>query len=234
MKRTSRFSARVRVDGKEQAAYVPNSGRMEELLQPGRRVYLSEQLAPHRKTTFDLLMVSHGEISPRDADGEGLIVSIDSRVPNQMMKRILEEGSYQRDYGHLWGSFDYVKPEYTYGASRIDFLLSHTGKEHGHLIEVKSVTLVQEGVARFPDAPTERGARHLDELAAAAGQGYRASVVFFVQRNDAVSFEPNDAMDPDFGDALRRATGRGVVAHAFRCNVTPARIEVAGLLPVSL
>ena len=237
IRRVSRFSAIVLIQGREEYVYVPNSGRMKELLVPGALVYVMEARPgsdqsggiggapakdspddrPARKTAFDLAMVQLGST----------LVSIDSRVPGLVLAEAVRGGSLR-----AFGGYRTCRPEVRFGESRLDFLL--TGGPAPFLVEVKSVTLVVGGQARFPDAPTPRGARHLRELARAVAEGYRAAVVFVIQREDVDSFAPNDETDPEFGRALREAAAAGVEVWPFRCRVTPDRVEIAQELPVRL
>lgn len=222
VRRVSRFSAIVTLDGREEYVYVPNSGRMKELLVPGASVYLARSAPPDlaltpRRTAYDLSMVKLGST----------LVSIDSRVPGMVFAEAIRAGSIKAFAGYRT-----VRPEVRYGESRLDFLL--TGDGPPFLVEVKSVTLVVHGQARFPDAPTPRGARHLHELARAVSEGYRAAVVFVIQREDVSSFAPNDATDPEFGEALRQAASAGVEVYPLRCRVKPDRVEIIGEVAVQL
>lgn len=179
-------------------AHLPDPGRLKELLVPGTRGWLVP--VPHnghRKTGFDMVAVQHGD----------LIVSVDTRVPNRYVHGLLEDG---------WlfpFAFDTIKREFTHGHSRFDFLA--TRGDEKYLIEVKSVTLVENGVALFPDAPTTRGTRHLDGLAASITDGFTPVAVFAIQRPDATSFRPNRIMDPAFAGALDLARTAGVAITVF-------------------
>jgi sugar fermentation stimulation protein A len=155
------------------------------------------------------------------------LVSADARLPNDLVHEALAAGRLPRFSG-----YHRIQREVFHGRSRIDLALS--GPRGRCLIEVKSVTLVERGMALFPDAPTERGRRHLETLAAACRGGERAAVLFVVQRADATSFAPNDAADPAFGAALRAASARGVEVYAYRCSVTRREMTLAGGLPVLL
>ncbi|WP_227767138.1 DNA/RNA nuclease SfsA [Zhaonella formicivorans] len=212
--RLNRFLAKVSVGFKEALAHVPNSGRMLELLVPGAKVWLIEKKAAGRKTSYELAMVNY----------ENSLVAIDSRLSNAIVRRALE-----MKYLHRLSGYGEIKPEYTYGASRFDFFLP--GKPPC-LIEVKSVTLVERGRARFPDAPTERGRKHLLELIAARENEFRCIIIFVVQRRDAQHFSPNDATDPEFGRALRLALKSGVEAYAYKCAVDPKGMTLLGEIPV--
>ncbi|KYH38785.1 MAG: sugar fermentation stimulation protein [Candidatus Bathyarchaeota archaeon B23] len=214
--RVNRFLGLAEVDGSQEEVYIPNPGRLQELLRPGVTVYLSENPSPRRKTSFDLVLVEAG----------GLLVSIDSRIPNRLFVEAMEGGQLREFEG-----LQIEGREVPLDGSRIDFLLSD-----GHrrmLVEVKSCTLVEEGVALFPDAPTERGRRHLRSLAERPG-GLEAAAVFIIQRGDAEVFRPNVELDPAFAEALREARGMGVDVYAHRCHVTLEGIWVMGEVDVEI
>ena len=218
IRRANRFLALVRQGGKVLSTHVPNSGRLGELLFPGNPVLLLLRPTPRRKTAHDLIMA---------AGPEGW-VSIDSRVPNALIAEELGHGRLGpfRAYRELLR-------EAPLEGGRVDFQLLGEGRP-SCLIEVKSVTLVVEGVARFPDARTERGARHLRALAEGVSAGLRGAIIFVIQRPDACAFSPNDAADPDFGQALRAAARRGVEVYARTCRVSPQRITLDQEVPVRL
>ena len=214
LQRLNRFAVLVQVGDRAVEAHLPNSGRLRELLQPGNRVLLAPR-AGARKTRFDMLLVEVG----------GALVSCDARLP----PAILDEG-IQKGHALPFAGYGTPRAEVTYGDSRLDLLL--TGSRGSCFIETKSVTLVEEGVARFPDAPTERGRRHLATLAQAVRVGSRAGVVFIVQREDATAFAPHEDADPLFAGALRQAVAVGVEAYAYRCRVDLQGIELAEEIPV--
>ncbi len=220
VQRDNRFRAQVRLDeeGAATVAYLPNPGRLQELLVPGRTVLLRPAEAAHRRTDYDLSLINVEE---------GPWVSLDSRLPNSLVARVL-------DCGGLPGFERYpeVRREVALGKSRLDFLLG--GHSPRCWLEVKSVTLVEGETAAFPDAPTKRGRRHVRELQAAVEAGERAAVLFVVQRDDAQRFSPHDATDPAFGAVLRTAAEAGVEVRALRCRVTPEGIWPLGELPVAL
>jgi len=219
IKRDNRFRVTVRVEGHLVWAHLPNSGRLKELLVPGRRVLLAPVQAPGRLTAYDLLMV----------DLDGTLVSIDARLPNRLLYETLQAGRIAEFAGYAQ-----VRREVTYGQSRLDLVLEG-GPDGGRcFIEVKSVTLVEDGVALFPDAPTQRGRRHLGELARARAEGHRAAVVFVVQRDDAVRFSPHDEADPAFGQALREAAQAGVEVYAYKCRVSEEEVTLDAPLPVTI
>jgi len=216
--RSNRFRVEVRIGHQQTAAHLANPGRLEELLIPNRTVWLKPADRPHRKTDFDLALIEHGEI----------LVSLNAHLPNALLAQALRGG-------HLpWVDRSaVVRTEAHLGASRLDFLVR--GRDNRQWwIEAKSVTLVEGHLAKFPDAPTRRGRRHIHELISAVRQGAQALVIFVVQRSDAECFGPNDGTDPDFGDALRAAAGAGVQIRAIRCGVTPNRISLDRTIPVCL
>ncbi|MFQ5838798.1 MAG: DNA/RNA nuclease SfsA [Thermoplasmata archaeon] len=198
--RLNRFLVEVELEGRGTLCHLPNPGRLRELLQPGATVFLREQPVEGRKTSHDLAAVRLGSI----------LVSVDSRLPNRAVRHLLREGRLQEFAGYTT-----IIPEARLGNSRVDFLLRN-GREC--YLEVKSCTLVVDGAALFPDAPTERGRRHLEELVAAVESGFKAAVLFVVQRPDASLFRPNDETDSRFGDALRRAHRAGVKVLAYGCR----------------
>lgn len=214
--RDNRFRVTVEVGGRIVAAHLPCSGRLGELLLPGRRVILARRLGAGRKTGFDLVLVQDGEEW----------VSVDARLPNRLVAMALREGRLAPLAG-----YELVRPEVSFGRSRLDFCLEGEGRPPC-LVEVKSVTLLIDGLGCFPDAVTERGRRHLLELASATEAGYRAVALFVVQRGDAHGMRPHDEADPAFGRALREAANRGVEVYAYGCRVEPDRVEIVERLPV--
>lgn len=216
--RENRFRVRVRIDETECLAYLANPGRLQELLLPGRTVWLTPAESPLRKTDYNLTLIQHPDA----------LVSLDSHLPNRLIAAALRAGKVPG-----LESFRRVQNEVRLGESRLDFLLTNAEGER-RWVEAKSVTLVDEGVAQFPDAPTKRGRRHLRELIEAVEQGSRASVFFVVQRVDALAFSPRDQTDPEFGDLLRRAAAVGVEIRAFRCEVSVERLCLDGEIPLSL
>jgi sugar fermentation stimulation protein A len=219
VQRENRFRARVRLAGEEVAAHLPNSGRLSELLLPGRRVLLAEARASHRVTDYDLLMVQAPET----------LVSVDARLPNRLFAEALEGGTLAEFAGLRVAS-----PEFPYGASRLDFLLETDQGTEPCVVEVKSVTLVRDGVGYFPDVVTQRGSCHLGELRRARQEGRRAAVVFVIQRPDARAFMAHDESDPQFGELLRAVAGDGVEVHAHTCRVSPEEVVLNGPVPVLL
>ena len=203
IKRLNRFAALVDIDGKSEIAHVPNSGRLKELLIPDNAVLISPAENPERKTRYTLKAVRH----------EGIWVSIDSTVVNDLIGEALNNGKLP-----YFCRIKELRREAVYKRSRFDFYIYEAnGREC--FLEVKSVTLVKHRIAMFPDAPTERGRKHLMELIDAVKNGYRAIVIFCIQRSDADSFRPYDENDPAFGNALREAWKSGVEICAINCKV---------------
>lgn len=218
LSRDNRFRVTVDVGGRQVWAHLPNSGRLGELLVPGRRVVLIERSGTKRKTGYDLNLV--------ELDGNW--ISLDARLPNGLVEAAIATGRLAPLAG-----YPTIRREVTYGRSRLDFLLEAPDKP-ACLVEVKSVTLVVDGLGCFPDAVTARGRRHVQELASAVEAGYRAVVVFVIQRDDAVGFRPHDESDPEFGWALREAARNGVEVVACGCRVEPGSVEIISTLPVHL
>ena len=217
LRRLNRFAALVEVGGQETQVHVANSGRMRELFVEGRRVFLRPVHGDHRKTAFDLALVDLGDT----------LASADARLPNLLVHEALEEGRLSE----LAGYREFAR-EVVYGDSRLDLELR---RPMGRcLVEAKSVTLVESGIGLFPDAPTTRGAKHVRSLARAVQEGYRAAVVFVVQRDDADALAPNDPADPEFGVALREAAAQGVELYAYGCHVTTEAVTLSEPLPVRL
>ena len=213
--RPNRFIAHVELDGQVQTVHVKNTGRCRELLVPGATVYVQHSDDPNRKTQWDLIAVEKGE----------RLINMDAQAPNKVFGEWAQAGSFLTNLTLL-------KPETTYASSRFDFYAEGDGKRH--FIEVKGVTLEQDGIVRFPDAPTERGVKHLEELVQAKREGYECWACFVIQMSDVKWFEPNDATHPQFGDALRRAEQAGVRILALDCEVTAETLAIKGKIPVRL
>lgn len=215
--RKNRFVAEVVLQGTRVLAHVPNSGRLSELLTRGRRVYLLDMAARHRKTSHDLALVEMKES----------LVSVDARLPKSLFRSGLTNNEVDSFSG-----WQVLGEEPGFGSGRLDLRLGLGHQEA--LVETKSVTLVDRGRARFPDAPTTRGVRHLGDLVHARNQGFRAAIVFVVQRDDADSFEPNWSTDPEFGESLEEASRKGVEIYAYGCRVTLRGICLERELPLIL
>ena len=215
--RPNRFIAYVEVEGEEVIAHVKNTGRCKELLIPNATVYLQDWGEEHsgRKTRYDLIAVEKGS----------LLVNMDSQAPNKVFAEWANQGGFVSGLTRL-------KPEAKWGNSRFDFYWE-AGERRG-FTEVKGVTLEHNGLVRFPDAPTERGVKHLDELILAKGEGYEAAVCFVIQMEGMQMFSPNDETHPAFGIALRKAAAAGVRVIAMECHVTPDTLEITKGIPILL
>ena len=217
IRRLNRFAALVDLNGAETLVHVANSGRMRELLVEGYRMYLSPAGTDHRKTAYDLALVDLGPF----------LCSADARLPPRLVQEAFNKGRLVQFSG-----YDALRREVGLGESRIDLMLSGAGGLC--YVETKSVTLVEQDVGLFPDAPTERGRKHLLSLTSAREAGHRAAVVFVVQRPDASTFSPHDGADPQFGLALREAAAKGVEVYAYNCRVSTRAISLKGQIPVGL
>jgi len=215
--RPNRFLAFVKVKGRILPSFLPNPGRMQELLTPRTEVILREVLKQDRKTDYDLIGVLFN----------GEILSIDSRIPNKLVLEALKNGDIQE-----LSEYNIIKPEYSYRHTRFDFLLAKENQRC--LLEVKSCTLVKDGVAMFPDAQTERGSRYVRDLLNAKKEGYRACILFLVQRGGANVFTPNDETDPKFGKVLRSAVMEGLEVYAYRSEFIENKITLVGKVTVEL
>lgn len=215
LERPNRFIAYVEIEGRKETVHVKNTGRCAELLQTGVRVYLQESENPGRKTKWDLIAVEKGS----------RMVNMDSQIPNKVVKEWLEAD-------HLFENITRIQPEFTYGNSRFDLYVEADGKRI--FIEVKGVTLEQDGVVRFPDAPSDRAVKHVEELKAAVKEGYEAYVFFVIQMKDVRYFTPNMDTHPAFGEALRDAARAGVHVLSYDCEVSSDRIAIADKVPVVL
>lgn len=218
--RPNRFIAQVMLDGKVETVHVKNTGRCRELLVPDAAVYLAEGDNPARKTRYDLVMVEKARVGKPP-----LLISMDSQAPNALAEEWLRKG-------HLFSPGAVIRREVTYGRSRFDFYI-----EDGDVkafLEVKGVTLERDGIAYFPDAPTERGVKHIEELIACQKDGYRAYLLFVVQMKEVASVCPNDVTHPAFGEALRHAKTAGVTLLAVDCDVSLDGVFPDASLPVSL
>ncbi len=220
--RPNRFVARVLLEDRgEVVCHVKNTGRCAELLLPGRTVYLAESDNPLRKTRYDLVAVEKLR-----EDKPPLLVNLDSQAPNQVAAEWLPKSGF-------FPQGTIFRRESTFGNSRFDFMVQEPDGRRSFL-EVKGVTLEADGVTSFPDAPTERGAKHLLELAECRRQGLGAYLLFVVQMKEMHEVRPNDTRDPAFGKALRQAANAGVTILAVDCKVTPESLNADTLLPVRL
>lgn len=212
--RPNRFIAHVQIGGMEEICHVKNTGRCRELLKPGARVWCLDALSPTRKTRYDLITVQKGH----------RLINMDSQAPNAAAKEFLERGGL--------GEITDLRPEFKKGNSRFDFAFTKDGRQC--FLEVKGVTLENDGICAFPDAPTQRGSKHLKELTQLAKEGYGAYVLFVIQMEDVKHLHPNDATDPAFGQALREAAAAGVQVLAYDCAVTENTMDIRKAIAVLL
>ncbi len=214
LKRPNRFIAHVEIHGNVEICHVKNTGRCRELLPEGAEVWCHPDHNPARKTKFDLIAVQKGH----------RLINMDSQAPNKAAGEWLRSGGL--------GALESLKAEYTHGDSRFDFSFLQDGRRC--FLEVKGVTLEEDGVVRFPDAPTERGTKHLKGLAKAAQEGYGAYVLFVIQMEDVQYLEPNEKTDPAFAAALREAEKAGVKILAMDCRVEPGAMVLRKPVEVRL
>lgn len=229
--RLNRFIAHVLIDGTEEIVHVKNTGRCKELLVPGCKVYLEdfEGRMGKRKLRYSLVAVekkrclSDADCGRNDSckDYEIILINMDSQAPNKVVGEWLATQGY-----------DFIKPEFTFGKSRVDFYMER-GKEK-FLLEVKGCTLEYNGHCFFPDAPTERGVKHLEELIKAKEHGYHAAVLILIQMEESIDFAPNDETHKEFGDTLRLAASRGVEVLCYNCKVTPDSLQLKDKIKVVL
>ena len=212
--RPNRFIAHVEIGGEEAICHVKNTGRCRELLVPGATVWCRRDDNPNRKTKYDLITVQKGE----------RLINMDSQAPNTAAREWLLSGGL--------GEITDLRAEVTHGDSRFDFAFLKEGRKC--FLEVKGVTLESDGICAFPDAPTERGAKHLRGLTEAAREGYGAYVLFVIQMSDVKYLHPNDGTDPTFGLALRLAALAGVAVLAVDCAVTEDTMTLRLPVPVKL
>lgn len=218
--RPNRFISEVSLNGETVIAHVKNTGRCRELLIPGATVYLDEPIGRERKTKYDLIAV---EKEP--TLGDKILINMDSSAPNDAVDEFLHSG-------RLFKNATSIRREVTRGSSRFDFCIDEDGKVT--YLEVKGVTLENCGVASFPDAPTERGVKHIEELISLRKQGFGAAIFFVIQMKGVREFTPNDITHPAFGDALRRAYSAGVDIFAYGCTVTPDSVVIDEKIEVKL
>lgn len=202
--RPNRFIAHVEIGGREETVHVKNTGRCRELLKAGAAVRLEVSANPRRKTKCDLVSVFKENVG---------WVNIDSQAPNKVVREWLEKQDY-----------DLIKPEYTYGNSRIDFYMEKGSRRY--LMEVKGCTLEKDGIGYFPDAPTERGVKHLRELIRASGEGYECMAAFVIQMEGVTEIRPNVETHPQFGQVLEEAEEAGVRILCLQCSVGEDTLEI--------
>ena len=213
--RPNRFIAIVEIDGKLEKCHVKNTGRCKELLIKGVVVYVQEASNTNRKTRYDLISVLKGD----------RIINMDSQVPNRAVYDWIVEGNYFKSITH-------IQREKTFGRSRFDIYLETDNKKV--FIEVKGVTLEEDNTAMFPDAPTTRGVKHINELTRSIEEGYEAYVIFVIQMEGIEKFMPNDRTHPEFGDALREARDKGLNILAYDCIVKPDSITMKDEVAIDL
>lgn len=213
MNRPNRFIAEVMLDGRKEIVHVKNTGRLRELLVPGATVFVQEKNQPSRKTRFDLI----------SAVKNGFMVNMDSQSVNQVVEDFIRDG-------HLFENVRILRREKTYRDSRFDLYLE-TDRDK-IFVEVKGVTLENDSIARFPDAPTERGLKHIYELCDCVENGYKACLLFAVQMKGIKGFSPNDETQPEFRHALKTALDKGVMVRAYDCLVTENTLIMDKEIPV--
>lgn len=212
LSRPNRFIAYVKVNGKEEICHVKNTGRCKELLVEGATVYLEESQNPVRKTKYDLIAVQKGE----------RLINLDSQAPNQ---------AFWEWAPSFFQNLTHIRREKTFGKSRFD-CYAETADGRKCFIEVKGVTLEQDGVVLFPDAPTQRGVKHVEELCECVKSGYDAYLFFVIQMKDVAYFTPNRDTHPEFADALQKAVKEGVKVYAVDCDITPDSMEIRDFVEV--
>lgn len=213
--RPNRFVAQVAINNRIETVHVKNTGRCKELLVPGATVYLQSFDTTKRKTKYDLIAVEKGT----------LLINMDSQAPNKVVQEwLLREQPF--------GEITYIKPEYSYGKSRFDFYLELGQRKM--FVEVKGVTLEDQGIVLFPDAPTERGLKHVEELTECLKDGFEAVVLFVIQMSEAKCFSPNGKTQPQFAEAVKRAQEAGVKIIAYTCQVTANTLSIFQTVPIQL
>ena len=217
--RPNRFVAFCEVEGQKETVHVKNTGRCRELLMPNCTVYLAMADNPERKTKYDLVAVE--KMTPIG----NIMINMDSQAPNAAAYEWISSGGY-------FGDGAVVKREVTYGKSRFDLYVEQGDRRA--FVEVKGVTLENDGVASFPDAPTERGIKHVNELVAAKDDGYEAYILFVIQMKGVHTFKPNDETHKAFGDALRHAAESGVKILAYDCVVSPEKMLIDSPINIEL
>ncbi len=215
LRRPNRFIAEILVDGKSEICHVKNTGRCRELLVPDAKIYVQEFDKENRKTKYDLIAVKKGE----------RLINMDSQAPNKVFLEWLQKSDY-------FGKLSYVKPECKYKNSRFDFYVETEDRKI--FIEIKGVTLENGGVVSFPDAPTQRGLKHINELSECIKDGYEAYIFFIVQMKNVLYFEPNRKTHPEFADALIYAKEKGVEIRCLDCFVEPDMLKIKDFVDIRL
>lgn len=217
--RPNRFNALVELNNEEIVVHVPNTGRCREILKEGTKIFLREELNPTRKTKYDLIAAIKGD----------MLINIDSQVPNKVVNEALINGKIEP-----LKKYTKINKEKTFGKSRFDFKLSTEDEKEIYYLEVKGVTLEENGHCRFPDAPTERGTKHIMELIEAKNQGHGAGILFLIQLEDAKTFSSNDVTDKKIAEALKLAKENSVDILAYNCKVYEDGIEIKDSISVIL
>ncbi|MCC2256946.1 DNA/RNA nuclease SfsA [Intestinimonas aquisgranensis] len=217
LRRPNRFIAQVELEGAEETVHVKNTGRCRELLVPGATVYLAEGKNPSRKTRYDLIAVEKGE----------RLINMDAQAPNQVFGEWAASGGFRP-------GLTLLRPETTWGNSRFDFYWESSENDRKGFVEVKGVTLEEDGAVYFPDAPTERGVKHVEELIACRAAGYEAALFLVVQMERVAFWSPNDRTHSAFGEAVRRAAAAGVEILCRDCRVTPDSLTMGEPVEVRL
>lgn len=215
--RPNRFIAEVEVEGIRHLAHVKNTGRCKELLVPNAPIYLEENNNPDRKTKFSLISVYKGD----------RLINMDSQAPGKVFLEYLQAGGFS-DFSGI----THIKTEVGFGKSRLD-IYAEAGNRHA-FFEVKGVTLEEGGIGKFPDAPTQRGIKHLQELEKAVVAGYEAFMIFVIQMDNICHFTPNCQTHPEFATSLTHAMSKGVNAHAFTCKITNNSIKIKNFIPIKM
>lgn len=207
LSRPNRFIAEIEIDGKKELCHVKNTGRCRELLTEGARIFVQKSDNPERKTKFDLIV----------SQKNGMLINMDSQAPNKVFHEWMNEGNFFKN-------IKYIKPECKFGNSRFDFYLETDEKKI--FAEIKGVTLEENGIAMFPDAPTERGLKHINELTDAVRLGYESYIFFIIQMEKCRFFVPNRKTHPEFADTLKSAGKSGVKVKALSCFVSPDELRI--------
>lgn len=213
--RPNRFIAEVEIDENIEIAHVKNTGRCKELLTEGTTVYVQKSDNPARKTKYDLITVVKN----------GMLINMDSQAPNKVFGEWVSQGNFAADV-------DLIKPECKYGNSRFDFYIEAGGRKI--FAEIKGVTLEEEGIVMFPDAPTERGVKHIKELCECVKNGYEGYIFFIIQMEQCKYFTPNKATHPEFAEALKKASECCVNIKAMNCNVTEDELKILKEVEIKL
>ena len=213
--RPNRFIAEVEIDGNIEIAHVKNTGRCKELLTEGTTVYVQKSDNPARKTKYDLITVVKN----------GMLINMDSQAPNKVFGEWVSQGNFAADV-------DLIKPECKYGKSRFDFYIEAGGRKI--FAEIKGVTLEEAGIVMFPDAPTERGIKHIKELCECVKNGYEGYIFFIIQMEQCKYFTPNKATHIEFAEALKKASECGVNIKAMNCNVTKDELIILKEVEIKL